>query len=195
VDAIWVHHTSRDAVGNHRRRVRVSVRLFYRRGGVERNADALRTARSVSRAVDHRPRSRALGRFVVDGFVGYDVACHGPGRLTLRLSGVSETAFLRCPRSGVSTNASGFLPPRVPRHVVVRVTAAPAERWIVEVDQESRKFSGLVNIPMGRSIDSSTATKRSRGLSALLPRACSSARCERSVRSEWHACRWAGGVA
>ena len=149
MDAIWVHHTSRDAVGNHRRRVRVSVRLFI--GAAESSATLTRSEQHVQFLVPWTTGrgSRALGRFVVDGFVGYDVACHGPGGLTLRLSGVAETAFLRCPRSGVSTDASGFLPPRVPRHVVVRVTAAPADHWIVEVDQESRKFSGLVNIPMG----------------------------------------------
>lgn len=90
-----------------------------------------------------------LGRFVIDGFIGYYVACHGPGRLTLRLSGASETASLLCPRSGVSTDAGGFLPPRAPRHVVVRITAAPTDHWIVEVDQESRNFSGSVNIPVG----------------------------------------------
>jgi hypothetical protein len=93
--------------------------------------------------------NRSLGRFVVDGFIGYGLACHGPGRLTLRLSGASESAGLRCPRSGVIESTSGFLPPRAPRHVVIRITAAPTDHWIVEVDQESRNFKGTVNIPVG----------------------------------------------
>jgi hypothetical protein len=93
--------------------------------------------------------NRTLGRFVVDGFIGYDLACHGPGRLTLRLSGASETTSLRCPRSGVTTGTSGFLPPRAPRHVVVRITAAPTDHWIVLVYQVGRNSSRTVDIPVG----------------------------------------------
>jgi hypothetical protein len=92
---------------------------------------------------------RTLGRFVIDGFIGYDLACHGPGRITLRLSAASELASLRCPRSGVITDTGGLNPPRKPRHVVVRITAAPNDHWIVLFYQIGRNSSGTVNIPVG----------------------------------------------
>jgi hypothetical protein len=94
--------------------------------------------------------NRTLGRFVVDGFIGYNLGCHGPGRrLTLHLSTAYETASVPCSRSGAFTDLGGYLPPSALRHIVVRITAAPTDHWIVEVDQESRNGSGTVSIPVG----------------------------------------------
>lgn len=93
--------------------------------------------------------SRVLARFVLDGSIGANLACHGPGRLTLRLSSRPELVSLRCPRSGVASSDGGSFPPRKARSVVASITAPPAVRWIVEIDQERRYYSGTVTLPLG----------------------------------------------
>jgi hypothetical protein len=97
--------------------------------------------------------SRTLGTVVVDGFIGFGLACHGPGRVTLQLPGAYGTASMPCARSGAREEFGVYPFLRAPRHVVVRITAAPTAHWIVEVDQENRPSSGTIPVgPLNRFI-------------------------------------------